>query len=262
MAKINAAGTKLEYCGFIGGRENEFGRAIAVDTEGRAYITGYTLSKEDSFPVKKGPILTFKKNYEVFIARVSPFGDQLEYCGYIGGNGHDWGYGIAVDEEGAVYVAGGTASDENSFPVTTGPDLTFNGQVDAFVAKISSSGEEIIYCGYIGGEGEDVATAIAVDSAGFAYLTGYSGSTEITFPVTFGPDLEYNGGFYDAFVAKVSAAGNYLVYCGYLGGSGYEAGLGLSVDSWGCAYVTGFTSSNQESFPVKEGPELTFFWQF
>lgn len=262
VAKINAMGTKLEYCGFIGGKENDFGRAIAVDPEGRAYLTGYTLSDENSFPVKLGPYLTFKKNYDVFIARISQTGEQLEYCGYLGGHGHDWAYGIAVDEEGAAYVAGATASDENSFPVKTGPDLTFNGQVDAFVAKISPSGEEIVYCGYIGGEGEDVAQAIAVDSAGFAYITGYTGSTEKTFPVTFGPDFDYNGGFYDAFVAKVFSAGTYLVYCGYLGGSGYDVGLGLAVDSWGCAYVTGFTSSNQESFPVKEGPELTFSGSF
>lgn len=262
VAKINAFGTKLEYCGFIGGQENDFGRGIAVDSEGRACITGYTLSNEDSFPVKKGPILTFKRNYEVFIARISSSGEQFEYCGYLGGLGQDWGYSIDVDQEGAAYVAGATASDENSFPIKTGPDLTFNGQVDAFVAKISPSGEEIIYCGYIGGEGEDVATAITADGSGFAYVTGYTGSTEKTFAVTFGPDLDYNGGFYDAFVAKVSIAGNYLAYCGYIGGSGYEAGFGLSVDDWGCAYVTGFTSSNEESFPVKDGPELTFSGSF
>ncbi len=262
IAKINAAGTKLEYCGFIGGKDNDFGRAIAVDSEGKAYVTGYTLSDETTFPVKNGPILTFNKNYDAFIARISPSGEQLDYCGYLGGYGQDWGYGIAVDHEGAAYIAGATSSDENSFPTITGPDLTFNGRVDAFVAKISPSGEKIIYCGYVGGEGEDVATAISVDSSGFAYITGYTGSTEKTFPVTFGPDLDYNGGFYDAFVAKVSTGGNYLAYCGYIGGSGYEAGFGLSVDEWGCAYVTGFTSSNQESFPVKDGPELTFSGSF
>ena len=262
VAKINPEGNSLEYCGYLGGQANDFGRAIAVDSEGRACLTGYTLSSETTFPVRKGPVLTFKRNYEAFIARISPKGEQIEFCGYLGGLGDDWGYGIAVDREGSIYVAGATTSDEYSFPVRTGPDLTFNGQIDAFVAKISVSGEEIIYCGYIGGEGEDVATAIAVDSSDFAYVTGYTGSGEKTFPVTFGPDLDYNGGFYDAFVAKVGSGGNYLVYCGYVGGSGYEAGFGITVDDWGCAYITGFTSSTQDSFPVKDGPELSFSGSF
>jgi len=262
VAKINPEGNSLDYCGYIGGQANDFGRAIAVDSEGRACLTGYTLSSEATFPVKKGPVLTFKRNYESFIARINSTGEQIEFCGYLGGLGDDWGYGIAVDQEGSIYVAGATASDEYSFPVRTGPDLAFNGQVDAFVAKISASGEEIIYCGYIGGEGEDVAMAITVDSTGFAYVTGYTGSGEKTFPVTFGPDLDYNGGFYDAFVAKLAKGGNYLAYCGYLGGSGYEAGSGISIDDWGCAYITGFTSSTQDSFPVKDGPELSFAGSF
>lgn len=262
VAKISPEGNKLEYCGYIGGQANDFGRAIAVDSEGRACLTGYTLSSEATFPVRKGPVLTFKRNYECFIARINSTGEQIDFCGYLGGLGDDWGYGIAVDQEGSIYVAGATASDEYSFPVRTGPDLTFNGQIDAFVAQLSTSGEEVIYCGYIGGEGEDVATAITVDSAGFAYVTGYTGSGERTFPVTFGPDLDYNGGFYDAFVAKVTSDGNYLDYCGYIGGSGYEAGFGITVDDWGCAYITGFTSSTQDSFPVKDGPELSFAGSF
>lgn len=262
VAKINPMGTKLEYCGFIGGDKNDFGRGIAVDLEGRAYVTGYTESNEVSFPVKKGPILLYKRNYEAFIACVSSSGKELDYCGYIGGLGHDWGYAVAVDSEGAAYIAGATSSDEYSFPVKVGPDLSFNGQVDAYVAKISPSGEEIIYCGYVGGEGEDVALDIEVNKEGLAYICGYTGSNEKTFPVTFGPDLDYNGGFYDAFVARVSVAGNYLTYCGFIGGSGYDAAFGLSVDNRGCAYVVGFTSSDQESFPVKDGPELTFHGSF
>ncbi|MCX7975221.1 MAG: SBBP repeat-containing protein [Candidatus Aminicenantes bacterium] len=262
VAKINSTGTRLEFCGFLGGERNDFGRGIAVDLEGRAYITGYTESNEFSFPVKKGPILSFKKNYDAFIARISSSGKEIEYCGYLGGNGNDWGYGLVVDSEGATYIAGATTSDEYSFPVTVGPDLTFNGQVDAFVAKVSPSGEEIIYCGYIGGDGEDAALAIDLDDQGLAYIAGYTGSTEKTFPVTFGPDLDYNGGFYDAFVARISFDGRYLTYCGYIGGSGYDVAFGLSVDSHRCAYITGFTSSDQESFPIKDGPELTFFGSF
>ena len=92
---------------------------------------------------------------------------------------------------------------EASFPVTVGPDLTFNGSSDAFVAKVNASGTALVYCGYIGGSGQDFGADIAVDSADNAYVTGQTSSTEASFPVTVGPDLTHNGGFNDAFVAKI-----------------------------------------------------------
>ncbi len=262
IAKISPTGKELEYCGFVGGKENDFGRGVAVDEARRAHLTGYTLSDETSFPVKLGPGLNHKGGYDAFVARLSPSGEKIEYCGYVGGEGNDWSYGIAVDQEDAAYIAGATTSTENFFPVISGPDVKFNGNVDGFVAKVTSSGESLVYCGYIGGEGEDVATAVAVDDAGFAYITGYTASNENSFPVTFGPDLGYNGGYYDAFVAKVSASGTHLIYCGYIGGAGYDAGQGVTVDDRACAYVTGFTSSDPDSFPVKEGPDLAFHGSF
>jgi hypothetical protein len=126
------------------------------------------------------------------------------YCGYIGGNGDDRGYGITVDSAGNAYVTGWTGS---PFPVTVGPDLTYNGdERDAFVAKVNTTGTALVYAGYIGGSNNnDVGNAIAVDSAGNAYITGHTASTATTFPVTVGPDLIYNGDVFDAFVAKISA---------------------------------------------------------
>ncbi len=115
-----------------------------------------------------------------------------------------------------------------------------------------------VYAGYIGGSGIDAGFGIAVDSSGNAYVTGFTDSTEATFPVTVGPDLTYNGGSIDAFVAKVNAAGTALVYCGYIGGSGEDAGYGIAVDSSGNAYVTGYTLSTQATFPVTVGPDLTY----
>ena len=114
-----------------------------------------------------------------------------------------------------------------------------------------------VYAGYIGGSSDDFGDGIAVDSSGNAYVTGYTNSTEATFPVTVGPDLTFNGGG-DAFVAKVNAAGTALVYCGYIGGSGDDYGYGIAVDSSGNAYVTGFTKSNEATFPVTVGPDLTY----
>src|ERR671931_77920 len=106
--------------------------------------------------------------------------------------------------------------------VTVGPDLTSNGYYDAFVAKVRADGTALDYAGYIGGSDDDYGTGIAVDSAGNAYVTGYTYSAENTFPVTVGPDLTFNDNDSflsgDAFVAKVSADGTALVYAGYIGG--------------------------------------------
>ena len=89
--------------------------------------------------------------------------------------------------------------------MTVGPDLTYNGNTDAFVAKVNSNGTALIYCGYIGGIGDDEGYGIAVDGSGNAYVTGITSSTEATFPVTVGPDVTFNG-VYDAFVAKIGHA--------------------------------------------------------
>ncbi len=249
----------LVYCGYIGGSSTDVGYGIAVDGAGNAYITGYTSSTEANFPVAVGPDLTYNGGYDVFVVKVDARGSGLIYAGYIGGDGNDWGYGIAVDSAGNAYVTGGTSSTEASFPVTVGPDLTFNGGVvDAFVAKVNPTGSSLIYAGYIGGSSTDMGYGIAVDGTGDAYVAGYTNSTEASFPVTGGPDLTFNGGSYDAFVVEVNATGSGLVYAGYIGGSSEDKGYGIVVDGMGNAYVTGGTSSTAPSFPVVGGPYLTF----
>ncbi|NTW36459.1 MAG: hypothetical protein HGB17_10060, partial [Syntrophobacteraceae bacterium] len=106
----------------------------------------------------------------------------LVYCGYIGGASVDEGNSIAVDGAGNAYVTGYTLSDQTTFPDTSGPDPTYNGGQDAFVAKVNAGGIGLSYCGYIGGSGQDGGSAIAVDAAGNAYITGYTESDQTTFP--------------------------------------------------------------------------------
>jgi dockerin type I repeat protein/beta-propeller repeat-containing protein len=257
VAKVNAAGTALVYCGYIGGNDDDQGNAIAVDGSGNAYVTGTTFSTEASFPVTVGPDLTQNGSSDAFVAKVNAAGTALVYCGYIGGTGDDQGNAIAVDGSGNAYVTGTTFSTEASFPVTVGPDLTQNGASDAFVAKVNAAGTALVYCGYIGGSSDDGGYGIAVDGSGNAYVAGFTYSTEATFPVTVGPDVTQNGAS-DAFVAKVNAAGTALVYCGYIGGSGNDQAYGIAVDGSGNAYVTGFTISSQATFPVTVGPGLTY----
>jgi len=259
VAKVNSTGTGLTYAGYIGGLGTDYGSGIAVDSSGAAYVVGSTASSEATFPEVVGPDLTYNGGtYDAFVAKVNSTGTGLTYAGYIGGSGTDYGYNIAVDSSGAAYVVGVTGSSEATFPEVVGPDLTYNGGTrDAFVAKVNLTGTGLTYAGYIGGSAYDSGYGIAVDSGGAAYVTGYTASSEATFPEVVGPDLTYNGGTYDAFVAKVNAAGSGLTYAGYIGGSGIEDGSGIAVDSGGAAYVTGYTTSSQSTFPEVVGPDLT-----
>ena len=186
------------------------------------------------------------------MAKVNAAGTALIYAGYIGGIEDDSGGGIAVDGSGNAYVTGSTESTQATFPVTVGPDLTYNGFGDAFVAKVNAAGTALLYAGYIGGNNSDAGLGIAVDGSGNAYVTGFTDSTQATFPVTVGPDLTYNAGE-DAFVAKVNAAGTRLLYAGYIGGIGLDAGNGIAVDSSGNAYVTGLHRFHSGDVPGDGG---------
>ncbi len=163
-----------------------------------------------------------------------------------------------MDSAGNAYVIGHTGLSEVTFPVTVGPDLTFNGSyTDVFVAKVNATGSGLVYAGYIGGDSGDFGYGIAIDNAGNAYVTGRTYSTEASFPISGGPDLTYNGGEYDAFVAKVNAAGTGLYFAGYLGGNGADWGKCIAVDGAGNAYISGNTDSTEASFLVIGGPDLT-----
>lgn len=243
------------YSGYIGGADWDNGYGIAVDATGNAYVTGQTYSNQTSFPIGSGPDPSYNGDGDVFVAKVGPNGGLI-YVGYVGGDAYDRSSGLDVDDAGNAYITGWTASDEKSFPVVAGPELTFDGQWDAFVAKVNPTGTALVYAGYVGGTHLDLGEQIAVDRSGNAYITGYTGSDETSFPVRGGPRIKYGGGETDAFVAKIAPAG-FLVYAGYIGGSGPDAGYGIAVDEAGNAFLTGSTSSDQSTFPVFGGPDLT-----
>ena len=253
----------LVYCGYLGGSGHDIGYDIAVDAQGNAYVTGSTWSTEASFPARVGPDLRFNgqgsNGGDAFVAKIDASGRGLVYCGYIGGADGDWGHAIAVDKGGNAYITGITMSSEATFPVAAGPDLTYNGAGDAFVAKVNAAGTALLYCGYVGGDSFDIGQDIALGPGDEAYLTGFTKSDEKSFPVCVGPDLTFNSvhpRIDDAFVARVNAAGTALTYCGYIGGSWGDYGLGIAVDGASNAYVVGNTLSYQD-FPVLVGPDLT-----
>ncbi len=258
VAKVLADGTGLLYCGYIGGTDEDYGNAIAVDAAGNAYVGGETASSQtEGFPLLGGLDATYNGGSDAFIAKVRADGTGLDYCGYIGGSGYDVVWGIAADDAGRAYATGETYSAQGTFPASSGPDTTYNGDADACVAKVKADGSGLDYAGYIGGASGDYGYAIAVDEMCDAYVVGNAESGEATFPVHLGPDTTYNGGDFDTFVAKVLPDGSGLEFCGYIGGDNEDSGHSMAVDDAGAIYVGGRTYSGPATFPETGGPDLT-----
>ena len=169
VTKLNPSGSGLVYSTYLGGTGDDGGLGIAVDALGNAYVTGTTNSS--TFPLQNPRQSTFGGDYDAFVTKLNPAGSALIYSTYLGGSGKEFGRGIAVDPAGNAYVAGQTASAD--FPTTSGAfQTTYGGSEDAFIAKISANGSVLVYSTYLGGSGGDAANAIAVDPAGYAYVTG------------------------------------------------------------------------------------------
>ncbi|MBI4906958.1 MAG: SBBP repeat-containing protein [Acidobacteria bacterium] len=160
--------------------------------------------------------------------------------------------GIAVDNVGSAYVAGSTVSAQ--FPVVTpGLQTAPGGGGDAFVAKLNANGTALVYATYIGGSGLDQAAAIAVDSAGSAYLAGNTSSTNFPMQAAVQSVAGAQG---DAWAAKLNPAGTSLVYSTYLGGGGQDAAKAIAIDGGGQAYITGTTQS--ANFPTANPFQAAF----
>jgi hypothetical protein len=243
VTKLNSAGTALLYSTYLGPGE-VVGFGIAVDSAGSAYVTGHTNSP--NFPTTSGAFQTSLAGPEsTFVTKLNSTGTALLYSTYLGGvgaQGNDAGQGIAVDTLGNAYVVGSTSSP--NFPITPGAFQTsFSGGFsDAFVTELNSTGTALVYSTYLGGNAVDFGFGIAVDSAGNAYVTGSTDSSN--FPTTPGAFQACCGGGFNAFVTKLNSTGTALLYSTYLFGSGPGAvnPRGISVDSAGDAYVVGFTS--------------------
>ncbi len=270
VTKLNPAGSGLVYSTFLGPAS---ALAIAVDAAGSAYVTGNT---SNGFPTTSGAYKTTCNTNEPdpFVTKLNSDGSALVYSTCLAGVTHPApgaiGWGIQVDSTGAAYVAGQVGSQD--FPTTPGAfQTTFGGVNDsvhynAFVTKLTPDGSGLIYSTYLGGDTEDFGLAIAVDSAGVAYITG--STTSLNFPTT--PDAQQatiagntnRGGKFpvitsDAFESTLSADGSHLIYSTYLGGSNNDGGAGIAVDPAGSVYVGGATTSSD--FPVTPGAFQTTF---
>ena len=261
VTKLNAAGSALVYSTYLGGTLNDDATAIAIDSTGDAYVTGSTCSTD--FPVTSG---AFQTSYhgggcalgDAFVTKINPNGSALLFSTFLGGTGDDYaGFSMSVDLAGNAYVVGTTCSTD--FPTTPGAFQTSyagpgcpNG--DAFVTKIGSTGSSAIFSTYLGGSSYESGFGIATDSTGNSYVTGSTSSTDFpltpgSFQITCGGGCTSNIG--DAFVTKLNWAGSGVLYSTYLGGSSYDYGIGVGLDSAGNAYVAGATFSSD--FPVTPG---------
>ncbi|MCK4761831.1 MAG: SBBP repeat-containing protein [Candidatus Aminicenantes bacterium] len=237
----------LIYSTCLGGDGGDIGYGIVVDGSGIAYIAGKTWSTD--FPVLN-QYQTFQGIEDAFITKLDTTKSGtagLLYSTYLGGGSHDYGHAIAVDDSGYVYVAGCTSS--STFPMLN-QYQTFQGGEDAFIAKldITQSGAAVlVYSTCLGGSSYDYGNAVVVDGSGYVYVTGRTLGSD--FPML--NQYQTFQGDDDAYIAKLDTtksgtAG--LLYSSYLGGKRDDYGFSIAVDAGGCAYVAGYTKS--EDFPL------------
>lgn len=254
VTKLSSDGSSLIYSTFIGGSDSDRGLDIFVDDNGTVYVAGFTNNATENYPTTDDAFSTEQGGglCDAFVTKLSPNGSALVYSTFIGGSEIDMVVGIDVNDNGNAFVVGYTMDGETDYPTTSGAhNETNSGLNDVFVTKLSSDGSSLVYSTLLGGSDSDYGIAICIDDVGHAYTTGRTVESSSNFPVT--PDA-YNtshSGNTDVFVTKLSTDGSSLVYSTYLGGSGFEGGRGIDIDSSGCAYVSGHTKST--GFPTTSG---------
>ena len=224
VAKYDTSGT-AQWARSIGGTSSDTGRSIATDSAGNVYVTGIYYGS-----VTIGSTtLNSLYSYDTFVVKYDTSG-TVQWAKSIGGTNSDYGYGIAADSAGNVYVTGIYSGTATFAPGTT---LTSAGYSDAFVAKYNTSGT-VQWAKSIGGTINDSGQAIATDNNGNVYVTGYYGGT-----ATFAPGTTLTSeGSNDAFVAKYDTSGT-VQWATSIGGTGSDIGYGIATDSAGNVYVTG-----------------------
>ena len=248
----------LSYSTLIGANNSTQVQGVAVDSSGNVYITGTTSAT--NYPTVKAFQSKNDGYSNLFVTKLNAAGDVILYSTYLGGSGFDNAGGIAVDSSGSAYVTGTTQS--TNFPTTSGAFMTTCPGIcnTPFVSKFLTDGS-LAFSTYMGGSNSP-AHAIAVDSAGEAYIAGDTASNDLpTTPGSFEPIFQgmQCTGCINAYVEKLNASGTGLVYSTYFGAVGYGGvpstfGPGIAVDSAGSAYLVGNTTAIPVENPIQLSP--------
>ncbi|MHC4665685.1 MAG: SBBP repeat-containing protein, partial [Planctomycetota bacterium] len=226
VAKITSSGSLL-WSTYLGGSGDDYAFAIAVDSSDNVFITGHTYSSNFV-----GAINSFHGgSHDAYIAKVTSNG-TLVWARFLGGSSLDYGYGVATDSSGNALITGHTQSSNFAGAINS-----FHGGYDAFVAKVTWSGS-LSWATYIGGSNSDYGHAIALESSGNPFVTGWTSSSNFV-----GANNSFHGGSRDCFVSTLTSDGT-LVWATYLGGSDIDAGHGIVLDSSDNALLTGYTFSH------------------
>ncbi|MBK9248858.1 MAG: SBBP repeat-containing protein [Ignavibacteria bacterium] len=234
----------------LGGNLDDVAKAITVDTNKSAYITGETNSV--NFPTTTGAYKTSSRSKDSFVSKFTPSGTGLVYSTYIGGdNGSDNSTGITVDDLGHAYITGFSSSKD--FPTTDGSVVkNLDAGSDAFVLKLKPDGTGFIYSTLIGGRNDDFGNSIVINKIGEAVFCGYTAiiNSKSDFPITTGAfQTIAAGGALDGFVTKLDPSGKILSST-LLGGDGDDYVRAVTMDVTGAVYCTGETISQNLTFPT------------
>jgi hypothetical protein len=250
VAKLNSEGSALFFSTYIGGSYQDRTYAMAIDSSGNSYVTGWSCSLD--FPTTTGAFMTEGFNGDCFVTKLNSNGSTLLYSTYLGGTHDDYATTIFVDASGRAYLAGITNSDD--FPTTANCyQATIPDYCNAFIAQLNPAGSGLIQSTYLGGSDWDYIKAITIDDSGNIYVAGGTNSTD--FPITGKGYQTAKRGYEEAFVSKFNPSGKTLLYSTFIGGSDNESASALAVDADGNAYITGETFS--ADFPVILGAYQT-----
>jgi hypothetical protein len=254
VCKIDSSFSKFIYSGILGGLRDDFPQALSVGPDSSIYITG--LTRSPNFPTTANVLFrtyedasNIPSNSNAFVTKLSKDGSQIDMSYYFGGTQGDVAYGIEVDNNGRVYIAGETRSFDMPFSddakfkeINLGSNTSITS--DGFIAKFSSNGDSLLYSSYIGGSSTDRINNIKIDGLNDIYLVGTTNSPDL--PVTeLASDKDFNDStqYSDIFITKFSNEGDSLLYCSYFGGERSDLGKSFDLRLPNRLVITGNTSS-------------------
>jgi len=258
IAKLDVSGSTLLYADYFGGTSgNDDPYAIAVDSNGSAYVTGQAASSDFSVLNAYQPALAGSAN--AFLTKFSADGSSLVYSTYLGGSGDDYARAIGVDSAGEATIGGVTQSPNfpmaNAFQSSISPNQNGNWGNYGFFSRFSADGSSLIYSSYLAGNLNcddrpySSVNGLALDNSGNLYLAGTTDTNN--FPTTPGAYGTTNPGgacSYASFISKFDTSGA-IIYSSYFGGTAFTTTVAIAVDTSGFAYVTGYDQGN-DNFPI------------